>query len=130
LALGSFADFLITPGVYLRAETPGNISGRRGWDSSASDFPKLTAAAMNVALRFISAKVLRAAAGRCRYLTLEIDLESSTGLDAELIGVFNLDDGSVIGWTGKSYPTGGQEEELIQVVDLQTHFLKAVSIAF
>jgi hypothetical protein len=122
---GSLADFLITPGGYLRAETPSDITGRRGWDSIAIDFPKLTAAAMAVAQRVVSAEVLRAAVGRCRYLTLGIDLESSAGLDAELIGIFSLEDGSVVGWTGKSYPTGGQEEELIQVVDLWTHFLKA-----
>jgi hypothetical protein len=127
---GSAADFLITPGGYLGAETPRDISRKRGWDSVTSDFPKLTDAAMAVARQVVSSEVLRAAAGRCRYLTLGIDLalgidlESNAG-HAELIGIFSLEDGSVVGWTGKSYPTSGQEKELIQIVDLQTHFLKA-----
>ena len=43
---------------------------------------------------------------------------------AELVAVVDVNTGKVIRWTGKSYPTASQENKLLPVEDLDSHFLE------
>jgi hypothetical protein len=120
---GAEAEFLITPGAFLYADTPSGLSGFRSWKSRSDDFLILVDAASSVVSRLISPKLTRVASGKCKYLTVGIDFGSEDRSDAELIAVVDLATGDVVGWTGKSYPSSGQERDLIQVVDLKSHFM-------
>ena len=42
---------------------------------------------------------------------------------AELVAVFDMGKRSIIAWTGKSYPTMGQERTLVHVIDLDSHLV-------
>ena len=42
----------------------------------------------------------------------------------ELVAVVDVVAGKVIRWTGKSYPTSSQEQDLVQVTDLRSHLLE------
>ena len=48
----------------------------------------------------------------------------------ELVAVIKLSKtrAKVIAWTGKSYPTGPQENSLVQVVDLRTHCVEVAGL--
>jgi len=72
----------------------------------------------------VTERVYRAAAGKADVLTIGIDLLGQEVAEhAELVAVVDLAKRSVVRWTGKSYPTGSQESTLVQVVDLDSHFL-------
>ncbi len=42
----------------------------------------------------------------------------------ELVGVYDLKNESVIRWTGKFYPTEQQKNDLIKMIDLNSHFME------
>jgi hypothetical protein len=75
--------------------------------------------------RVVTARVYRAAAGRAQILTIGIDLhDEAVDERAELVAVFDIASRKLVRWTGKSYPTPSQERSLVQVVDLDSHFLE------
>lgn len=101
-----YAKFVITPGGFLRTELPARLSGISGWDSVSTDFTRIRAAAEQSIRRVVTNRVLTSA---------------PTGLHAELVALIRCADGRIMRWTGKSYPTVGQERTLIQVQDLESH---------
>ena len=116
------ADFLITPGGFLQCELSGDVPERTSWDSDKKDFPHLRKTAETFVKRVISSRLLAAATGKAKFLTIGIDLANANGtFVAELIAVINLCSGRIIRWTGKSYPTSEQERALWQVTDLESH---------
>lgn len=119
----SDADFMITPGGFLLSPLPPNLSGGTGWNSDPADLTKLVAAASRVLEQVVTTQVCRLAKGKCRYLTLGIDVGSPEWMAAELVALVDLSSRTVIRWTGKSYPTSSQERTLIQVVDLNSHLV-------
>jgi hypothetical protein len=68
--------------------------------------------------------VLTAAAGRVEVLTLGVDLGAPSAEHVELVAIVDVVRGQVIRWTGKSYPTGYQEDSLLQVAALGSHLLR------
>lgn len=103
------ADKSLDPGSYvLHLELPGRVS---------VGYP--------VALA-LTPTVLRAARARTRWLTLGIDMiwgdDSRPQPHVELVAIVDVERGSVIGWTGKSYPTLDQERLLIQAPP-DSHFV-------
>ncbi len=120
---GLHLKFLITPGGFIGAPFPRSWRGGVGWDSKAGDLKALARHAEDVLSKVLTEKVRKAAEGRVDVLTIGIDLASDDFPEhAELVAVCELNSRKVF-WTGKSYPTSGQERDLVQVVDLNTHLL-------
>ena len=90
----------------------------------------------------LGGEILDAARRRTRFLTLGVDLNGDRNKEArirgdhtcrracpascthaELVAVLDTKSGKVVHWTGKSYPTKGQQHTLVHVKDLGTHFL-------
>jgi hypothetical protein len=117
-----YAKFVITPGGFLKSELPAGLSGYSGWNSVSDDFSRIRAAAELTIRRVVTNRVLTSATGKAECLTIGIDLTSPTGLQhAELVALIRCADGRILRWTGKSYPTAGQERTLIQVTNLESH---------
>ena len=128
---GKRTKFLITPGGFALGAFPKDWNNPHGWDSS-DDLSQLIACATPVVDQVVSMRVIKAARNVVRYITLSIDLRSlQTPLHAELIAVIDLRQSiivnrsftilKIVGWTGKSYPTMNQENNLIHVTDPKTH---------
>lgn len=126
-------SILLTPGGFLRAPWPSRWAGRTGWSSGREDIAPLVDSATATALNSVSSEVLGAARRRgVDFITLGVDLlgpaRSGSRAHAELVIVVNTEDGSVAGWTGKSYPTASQERHLVQVADLSTHLMSLAGV--
>lgn len=119
------AKFVLTPGGFVHGKFPRDWEGRSGWDSRPGDVELLFAAAERQLAAVVTAKVLDAARGKTDVLTIGIDLfDARDPIHAELVAVFDVDRRKLVRWTGKSYPTADQQETLVQVRDLDTHFLE------
>lgn len=128
------ALFALTPGGFIKGEFPKNWEGERGWSSRDVDFKSLVEHAAQLVDEVLSAKILRVARPRARYLTLGIDLlktpeysKLSSRLNAvhvELVCIVDLQSGDPVHWTGKSYPTNYQERWLVHVVNLESHLFR------
>ena len=135
------ATIAITPGGFIRAPLPRSYSGNRGWDSKKRDLDELIPHAQAAVDAVMRGKVLKAAKRRARFLTLGVDLNGDRNKEerirgnhkcrrtcpascthAELVAVLDTKSGRVLRWTGKSYPTKGQQHSLVHVKDLNTHF--------
>lgn|GEM_PF-1368557 len=116
--------FMLTPGGFLSGSFPTNYSGNFAWDSRPKDLDPLIREAERIVRQTLSQEVLAAAPRRVKYLTLGVDLVRADDAIVELVAVIDCDSGRVIRWTGKSYPTGWQEQDLVQVVDLSSHFIE------
>lgn len=116
--------FLMTPGGFVSGSFPLSWSGKSSWDSPQNIKPLINEAT-HVAMGVFSPKVIDLAKGRVKVITLCVDLhEPDTGEHAELIAVFDVDLGKIVGWTGKSYPVPSQEKRLVQVSDLKSHVIE------
>ena len=116
--------FLMTPGGFVVGRFPTSWSGGIGWNSKATDLYELEKHALPTLSRTVTSRVLKAATGKVDVLTIGIDLVSDErkghNEHAELVVIYEIASRRVF-WTGKSYPTFGQERDLVQVVDLRTH---------
>jgi hypothetical protein len=101
-----------------------NWSGGIGWGSLSTDLAALRVRADRTLSQTVTDRVLKAAEGKIDVLTIGIDLLRDDDREhAELVAVYELARRRVF-WTGKSYPTSGQERHLVQVVELKTHLLE------
>ncbi len=120
---GTRLKFLITPGGFVVAPFPAKWHGGVSWNSRPVDLDALRVHAERVLSRTVTDRVLRAAEGKIKVLTVGIDLwDDDHSEHGELVAVCELATRRV-SWTGKSYPTVDQERSLVQVVDLSTHLL-------
>jgi hypothetical protein len=117
------AKFTITPGGFVTGKFPSQWSGGISWDSSSGDLDTLVAVAKPLVDACVTKKVLAAASPQTRVLTIGVDLMSEVE-HAELVAVIDCDSGEIVQWTGKSYPTRGQEATLVQVSDIGSHLLE------
>jgi hypothetical protein len=121
---GARVKFLITPGGFVSSGWPCSWSGRVSWQSRPADLTELVATAERVINRVVTKRVLAAAADKAEVLTIGIDLFAYPDPEhVELVAVFDIQAAKLVQWTGKSYPTSGQEKTLVQVADLKTHLL-------
>ena len=140
------ASFAIMPGGFLRALLPRDYTGRRGWDTKKSDLCRLFPNAEEAIKAVICGDILDLARDRARFLTLGVDLNVERHKEerirpdhycrptcpracthAELVAVFDTASARVIRWTGKSYPTDGQQHTLVHEKDLGSHLLNVDS---
>ena len=121
--------FAITPGGFITAQMPPNYDSSRGWDSRPKDFQALIPTAQDAVDQVVTAKMKREFSLRAQFLTLGVDLMPpqqakgtvGIGTHAELVAVIDLSTGRICQWTGKSYPTGGQENTLVHETRLKSH---------
>ena len=127
------AAFAITPGGFVLAPFPADYCGQRGWATRSEDFKLLIPCATRAVQAVLTEELLAVAAHRADFLTLGVDLNSdgwkgrslhTRGPHAELVAVVDTADGNIVQWTGKSYPTNGQERMLVQQPDLKTHLFR------
>ncbi len=118
------AKFTITPGGFVCGDFPSRWSGGLAWNSSPKDLAALVRVAKPIVEACVTKKVLATAITRTRVLTIGVDLLAQQPEHAELVAVIDCESGEIVRWTGKSYPTGDQEESLVQVVDLDSHLLE------
>jgi hypothetical protein len=92
------ADFLITPGGFAEGTLPAGVPGNTGWQSDPRDLPAIRKAAKAVASGILTPRLLDAARGKARYLTLGIDLMAAlpSRHHAELVAVVNLRSGRIL----------------------------------
>lgn len=121
---GLHFKFFITPGGFVSIPLPSTWAGGSGWTSSPKDMETLRTLAQNALENTVTDQVIEAAQGKLDVLTIGIDLRGDgIPIHAELVAVYEIASKRVF-WTGKSYPTMGQEHDLVQIVDLDTHFLE------
>ena len=121
--------FVITPGGFIHARMPATYRGNRGWSSRPEDFQDLIPVAQDAIDQVVTAKMKREFGQRAQFLTLGVDLMPpgqakgtiGIGTHAELVAVIDLSTGLICHWTGKSYPTGWQEDTLVHETDLTSH---------
>jgi hypothetical protein len=116
------ADIVITPGGFIELDLRAKVLPL-GWNtptSALADVSKHAEAALQPFLAGL--KHLDATAD---FLTLGVDcMLKHPDWDypmAELVATIEMDATTIIGWTGKSYPTSTQEENLLHVTDLDSH---------
>ena len=140
------ATLVVTPGGFIRTRLPCDYDGGRGWNSKKRDLQKLIPHAEAAVEAVIRGEVLDLARQRARFLTLGVDLNVErhkeerlqddhrcrrtcppTCTHAELVAVLDTSSGTVVRWTGKSYPVDSrkhsQQHTLIHVTDLRSHLL-------
>lgn len=121
------AKFLMVPGGFAEAPWPKDWKGQSGWASRPQDGDLLVQVARKQINRIMDPELRKLAQNKVDFITIGIDVcldEGVSGPHAELIGVYDVKAGKVVGFTGKSYPLGAQEETLVQVADLHSHFME------
>jgi hypothetical protein len=116
--------YLVTPAGFLRANAGPDVRLTSGWETCQSDFDTLRRVAEDIALHSLSG-VLGVARGHASHLVVGVDV-SVAGDDpyAEVALVIDVEEGTVVGGTGKTYPmTGKQERELVRNADVDSHVI-------
>jgi hypothetical protein len=122
---GLRATFAITPGDFVRIPFPADYAGLRGWGTTPEDLTSLLPLADEALARVVTDRVFDAAQGKASVLTVGIDLiDGPRGSHAELVAIFDVNERRLVRWTGKSYPHASQVASLVQVTDLETHFIE------
>jgi hypothetical protein len=116
------ADIVVTPGGFIELSVRAkNLP--LGWDTPPSALGEVSSAA-EVALQPFMAGLKRLDVP-ASFLTLGVDcLLQNPEWDypiAELVATIDLGSGTIVHWTGKSYPTSAQESSLLHVTDLDSH---------
>ena len=116
---GLHLKFLITPGGFASFPFRQELKVSLGWKSSPADLGVIQP---DLELKTIlTERVLQAASGKVDVITMGVDLGSSSR-SAELVAIHEVETARTR-WTGKSYPTAGQERTLMQVSDLESHLI-------
>lgn len=130
---GKKADCLVTCGAFLNFPWPGSLT-----DVGDNKFPenKILGVLISEAKKWcdllLDEAMRRKLAAHADYLTIGIDSHkdeislsgvSITHPHAELVVMVDLRTHEYF-WTGKSYPTSGQEYGLVRFQDVETHFVK------
>lgn len=118
----TIVDFLVTPGGFLQTEIKERWQQNCGWTSQPDDIDAFVEWSKNSVDRMLTDRLFASAAGKVKLLSIGSDVSLSDGTHAELIFVLDVAKRTIIHWTGKSYPTSGQERSLVQVTNLDTHF--------
>jgi|LSQX01.2.fsa_nt_gb very-short-patch-repair endonuclease len=123
-------EFILTPGGFLRFNLPIEFKGKFDIKKAEVDsIPIIQKEANRVIVSFfqqLGPTILRKLTETANYFTIGIDgYNPGNGLrNIELVAVYNLKEKKVIHWTGKFYPVGDQERQLIKINNLSTHFIE------
>lgn len=114
--------YLTTPAGFHRAPLPSSWSGLAGWRTRAADFDHMVPHVAKIAGALVHDA--GAVGGPVRYLSLGIDLKALNGKEhVECSVLYDTRLGQVVGVTGKSYPTVGQQDHLIRNTVPSSHIV-------
>jgi hypothetical protein len=123
---------LCTCGAFLRFEWPADLPFKGNLNPDQRELQVLIAAAEKAVRNVLTQDVVDRLRACCDYITLGVDTRKdkvSTTYNVisqphtELVCLVDLRNGK-IHWTGKFYPTSGQERTIVRFPDLQSHFVK------
>ncbi|HPU23972.1 MAG TPA: hypothetical protein PL149_07445 [Candidatus Kapabacteria bacterium] len=123
--------FLITCGGFLQFDWPESISWNDIGDNKNPNHEainKLIEKATEYVSSVLNDDLCRRLSEVTDYITLGVDSVNEkistthNRLHVELVFLKDLKQGNLF-WTGKSYPTSSQQNGLVRIVDLQTHFV-------
>ncbi len=123
--------FLITCGGFLQFDWPESISWNDIGDNKNPNHEainKLIEKATEYVSSVLNDDLCRRLSEVTDYITLGVDSVNEkistthNRLHVELVFLKDLKQGNLF-WTGKSYPTPAQQDGLVRIVDLQTHFV-------
>jgi hypothetical protein len=130
---GQKVDFLITPGAFLGFDLPHELL--RDLDNKEPPMfvqARLFNLAEDVCMKLLDGELIKKLSNYTRYISLGVDsFKIKVSLSyikikkphAELVGLYDLKEG-IFYWTGKSFPTVGQQKGLIRISDLNSHFMQ------
>lgn len=121
--VGAIASYLTTPAGFHHGMLPASWSGLLGWKTREEDFESLLPIVQGIAREL--AEQSGALGGPARYLSLGIDLKIPGGkAHVETSVLYDTVADDVVGVTGKSYPTTGQERSLVRNTLPANHIVK------
>jgi hypothetical protein len=119
-------DILVTPAGFVERSLDGAWSGEQGWDSSQADFDRLATSAASVATELMTPDLCELALEVVDHIVLGIDVwpTDDPELHGEVACLYDVQTGAVRPVTGKSYPTTGQQRDLIRNPGAQSHVIE------
>ena len=120
---GIHLGILITPAGFVDDKLDGPWHAPTGWSTTQDAFATLAARATEVARSLANTDIVAAAAGVANHLIVGIDVWPTARREphAETAILVNLATGAARPLTGKTYPTTGQQDDLIRNPDPATH---------
>ena len=129
----SLVDFLITPGAFLGFKMPQELlQDLDNKEPPASVQARLFEIAEKVCRQLLADGLREKLSDFTRFITLGVDsFKLKVSLSnvrikkphAELVALFDLEKDTFY-WTGKSFPTVGQQDGLVRITDLDSHFVQ------
>jgi hypothetical protein len=122
---------LCTCGAFLRFDWPAGLPYQGNLEPCPEEIGVLIAAAESAVRQVLTKDVAERLRARSDYLTLGVDTKKdkvSTSQEivetphAELVCLVDLRTG-LIHWTGKFFPTVGQQRSIVRFPDLESHFV-------
>jgi hypothetical protein len=118
---------LSTCGAFLRFDWPAGLRYQGNLDPSPTELSTLTEAAAKAVRKVLTKDLTDRLSAGFDYLTLGVDTvpttdESIEQPHAELVCLVDLR-GDSIHWTGKFYPTVGQQSSIVRFPELESHFV-------
>lgn len=125
--------FLLTPGAFIGFDIPNDLF--EGYDNKEPPISiqlRLFNIAENACYKLLDANLRKKLSKVTRYISIGVDsFKSKVSLSnvkirnphAELVCLYDLQEDKFF-WTGKSFPTVGQEDGLIRVTDQNSHFVE------
>jgi hypothetical protein len=115
-------NILSTPGGFIE-EGVSMKAQPIGWEATPAAFRSVSASALKALAPFLES--LHDLDLPAEYLTLGVDVvlpnNPQEHANAQLVATIDLKSSKVIAWTGKSYPTLGEEKWLVHETDLGSH---------
>ncbi len=125
--------FLIACGGFVSFDMPSRFRGMGVKDTESGLVDGVISEGERTVNSFLTPELVRKLKSHTDYVSFGVDsfksLVSTTNthiseMHVELVVVVDLGNGSYH-WTGKSYPSSGQEDSLIRIPGLQSHFIQS-----
>ena len=122
-AAGGTVGIVVTPAGFVDHKPGGSWRGLAGWQTPQGDFDELATVASSVAKSLMTPELRRLAAGVVDHFVIGIDVWPTSHREphAEVACLYDVSTESVRPVTGKSYPTSGQQRNLIRNANHASH---------
>lgn len=109
-------DYVITPGGFIKFNFE---------EEKASNWKNLINDAEDELQNFITENNQLLKQVNAKYITFGLDgFSYDSETHSELVALYDLHQDKIVHWTGKTYPTESQKEDLVIVDDLDSHFIE------
>jgi hypothetical protein len=120
-------EFIVTPGGFLTFYFPVELNNSVNVKEIEENHISLLKAEATKVIDGFFAKLSGATFLKLQetadFFTIGIDGSNNIGTHVELVAIYDLRKCEVIHWTGKFYPTEGQNARLVKINDLTSHFV-------